>query len=134
MKRMHPDALDLAIVLTAIVFASIWTDFVSATDIRDPAQVRLFRKANPCPITNSTKGACHGWVVDHMLPLCAGGKDRPSNMRWQPVKESYVKDAEERKLCAYIKHEPHALTDTQLCWLTVTHELTMLQRVMCGGK
>ncbi len=27
-----------------------------------------------------------GFVVDHILPLCAGGADAVSNMQWQPVK------------------------------------------------
>jgi hypothetical protein len=70
---------------------------------RDPAQVRSFRKVNPCPSTGKTSGACPGFVVDHLWPLCAGGEDSPKNMAWQPVDESYEKDKSERDLCRRLK-------------------------------
>jgi len=41
-----------------------------------------------------------GYVVDHIVPLCAGGADAPSNMQWQTVEEAKVKDRQERALCA----------------------------------
>jgi hypothetical protein len=75
----------------------------TSAEARDPAQVRAFRKANPCPATGSTTGACPGWVVDHMVPLCAGGPDDPANMAWQERSQSLVKDAHERRLCARIR-------------------------------
>ena len=49
---------------------------------RDRAQVRAFRAEHPCPATGRTRGACPGYHVDHVVPLCAGGPDRPSNMQW----------------------------------------------------
>lgn len=49
---------------------------------RDRAQVRAFRAENPCPATGRTRGACPGYHVDHITPLCAGGADRPWNMQW----------------------------------------------------
>lgn len=70
---------------------------------RDPAQVRAFRKENACPATKQKTGPCPGWVVDHMIPLCAGGPDTPDNMMWQRQKESYRKDKHERALCARMK-------------------------------
>jgi hypothetical protein len=70
---------------------------------RDPAQVRAFRHTHPCPATGKTTGACPGWVVDHQLPLCAGGRDAPQNMAWQEYRASLVKDAEERRLCARLR-------------------------------
>lgn len=66
---------------------------------RDPAQVRAFRADHPCPATGKTSGACPGWVVDHDYPLCAGGKDHPSNMRWQKYGDSLAKDRVEVDLC-----------------------------------
>lgn len=71
-----------------------------SAEARDPAQVRHFRKAHPCPATGEVRGACPGWVVDHIHPLCAGGPDHPSNMQWQSVQEAKVKDKQERKLCS----------------------------------
>ena len=49
---------------------------------RDRAQVRSFRAEHPCPATGRTRGACPGWHVDHVTPLCAGGPDSPDNMQW----------------------------------------------------
>lgn len=70
---------------------------------RDPAQVREFRRHHPCPSTGLTRGACRGFVVDHLIAICAGGPDAPSNMRWQEYHESLVKDAEERRYCRALK-------------------------------
>lgn len=41
-----------------------------------------FVRSVPCPATGITHGACPGWEVDHVVPLCAGGEDRPHNMQW----------------------------------------------------
>lgn len=49
---------------------------------RDAAQIRAFRAENPCPATGLRRGACPGWDVDHIVPLCAGGADHPSNLQW----------------------------------------------------
>ena len=52
-----------------------------------------------------TYGACPGWVVDHLVPLCAGGADAPGNMAWQRADEATRKDTIERQLCAFIRKE-----------------------------
>jgi len=41
-----------------------------------------------------------GYVVDHIVPLCAGGADAPSNMQWQTTGEAKVKDSQERATCS----------------------------------
>lgn len=46
-----------------------------------------------------------GYVVDHVVPLCAGGADAPSNMQWQTVEEGKVKDRQERATCAARRHD-----------------------------
>jgi hypothetical protein len=74
-----------------------------AAQARDRAQVRAFRKDNPCPATDKTSGACSGFVVDHIVPLCAGGRDHPSNMQWQSRADSLIKDNDERRLCAGLR-------------------------------
>ena len=74
-----------------------------SADARDRAQVREFRKDNPCPATGQVKGACPGYVVDHIIPLCAGGPDNPSNMQWQDKKQALEKDKTEWALCRWIR-------------------------------
>ncbi len=66
---------------------------------RDQKAIRAFRATHPCPATQTTTGACRGWVVDHINPLCAGGADAPSNMRWQPYMQSKEKDKIEIAFC-----------------------------------
>lgn len=51
-----------------------------------------FKKANPCPTTGSSSGACPGYVIDHVQPLKRGGPDRPSNMQWQTKEDAKAKD------------------------------------------
>ena len=74
-----------------------------SADARDRAQVREFRKENPCPLTHQTKGACPGYVVDHIIPLCAGGADHHSNMQWQDKRQALEKDRTEWALCRWIR-------------------------------
>jgi hypothetical protein len=59
---------------------------------RDPHQRAAFIKAHPCPSTGKTRGACPGYFVDHVTPLCAGGRDHSSNMQWETREEAKVKD------------------------------------------
>ena len=66
---------------------------------RSPTARAAFVKANPCPATSQSRGACPGYVVDHIKPLCAGGADHYTNMQWQIVADAKVKDAEERRMC-----------------------------------
>ncbi len=73
---------------------------------RNPATVRAFRKANPCPSTGNRSGPCPGFVVDHRIPLCAGGPDDVRNMAWQASADAKWKDGVERALCARLKKCP----------------------------
>ncbi len=36
-----------------------------------------------------------GYVIDHVVPLCRGGADAPSNMQWQTVAAAKAKDKTE---------------------------------------
>jgi hypothetical protein len=63
---------------------------------RSTAAHNAFRKSHPCPATGNTVGACHGYVVDHVIALACGGRDDPSNMQWQTVADAKQKDKWER--------------------------------------
>lgn len=62
---------------------------------RDRAAVRAFKHHQPCPYTK-----VEGCIVDHIVPLCAGGADRAANMQWQTRSAAKAKDRDERRLCA----------------------------------
>ena len=66
---------------------------------RDRAQVRAFRAENPCPATGLRRGACPGYHVDHITPLCAGGPDRPENMQWITKEDHRFKTLVDVKEC-----------------------------------
>ena len=92
--------------LSAALWAAILLALVTAlspdalaTTHRDPHQRAAFMHRHPCRATGKTRGACLACVVDHVVPLCAGGLDHPSNMQWQTRAEAKVKDRQERKMC-----------------------------------
>jgi hypothetical protein len=51
-----------------------------------------FRRNHPCPSTGKTRGACPGYVIDHVQALKHGGADAPSNMQWQTKAAAKAKD------------------------------------------
>ena len=61
---------------------------------------RIFRAHHPCPATGRHRGACPGYIIDHVTPLCAGGDDSAQNMQWQTIEEGKAKDRLERRQCA----------------------------------
>ena len=69
----------------------------SQADARSRQARAEFVRSHPCP-TGQHKG-CAGYVVDHVVPLCAGGADEQRNMQWQTVADGKVKDRAERALC-----------------------------------
>jgi hypothetical protein len=58
---------------------------------RSRAEVRAFRADHACPSTMRHRGACPGFHVDHIVPLCAGGADKPENMQWISVEDHRFK-------------------------------------------
>jgi len=70
---------------------------------RDPAVRAAFVRAHPCPATERTSGACPGWVVDHRLPLCAGGADAPENLQWITAAQAREKDRRDQQHCAALR-------------------------------
>lgn len=72
---------------------------------RDRGQVRAFRAVHPCPATGLTKGACPGFHVDHIKPLCAGGADHPSNFQWITREDHRFKTFVDVRLCRKAKRQ-----------------------------
>lgn len=70
-----------------------------AKQVRSQAATYQFKKHHPCPATGRSKGACPGWVIDHIIPLACGGADDPRNMQWQTKAAAKAKDKWERKGC-----------------------------------
>lgn len=58
-----------------------------------------FQRLHPCPSTSKPRGACPGYVRDHIVPLACGGVDHADNMQWQTLAESKAKNRIERKAC-----------------------------------
>jgi hypothetical protein len=83
----------------AVAVAAVFVALPATAAERRSAERAAFVRENPCPSTGERKGRCPGWVVDHVVPLCAGGADAPANMQWQTLQESRRKDVEERRLC-----------------------------------
>lgn len=59
-----------------------------------------FKRQHHCPVTDSPKGRCPGYIIDHVKPLACGGADAPENMQWQTVEDAKAKDKWERKGCS----------------------------------
>lgn len=63
--------------------------------VRSEPRKHLFWRESGYP-----NGGRAGYVVDHIVPLCAGGCDVPSNMAWMLAEEGQEKDIWERQYCA----------------------------------
>ncbi len=59
---------------------------------RSTAAKNAFKREHPCPLTGRPRGACPGYVIDHVVALKRGGPDTPANMQWQTVKDAKAKD------------------------------------------
>jgi hypothetical protein len=94
MSRSRGDRLS-ALLLRLAIFASAAT----AAEPRSAAVIAPFKRANPCPLTRLVKGACPGWQVDHVLPICAGSADSVANLQWLTVAEHKTKPRSDVSAC-----------------------------------
>ena len=98
-RGLNTPRASYALLALAILPELLATDAIG----RDPKHRAAFRHSHPCPATGKRAGACPGYVVDHIRPLCAGGEDHPRNMQWQTVAEAKVKDRAEAEECRAIR-------------------------------
>jgi hypothetical protein len=90
---------------TAIIISVALAVFVAlpaATSAKQPRSAsvkREFQLTHPCPATGGTRGACPGYIKDHVIPLACGGPDVPSNIQWQTKADAKAKDRWETKGC-----------------------------------
>lgn len=75
---------------------------VAASDAID-AQPRVRSLIRQFLIVTGYPNGRPGHVVDHQIPICAGGPDSLTNLQWQERQASYRKDVFERALCADMK-------------------------------
>lgn len=76
-------------------------------EARSAAERTAFHRSNPCPSTGKLHGKCPGYVVDHIVPLCAGGADHQINMQWQELAASKAKDKLEWRQCRAHRERRH---------------------------
>lgn len=86
----------ITIALLCLLIVPITAD---ARTQRSQAAKSQFKAMQPCPSTGRSKGACPGYVIDHITPLACGGADAPYNMQWQTVYAAKAKDKWERRGC-----------------------------------
>jgi hypothetical protein len=85
--------------LAILFFSAFLISFTAEASHRSHSVTAAFKRAHPCPATGERRGVCPGYIIDHVIPLCAGGPDTTANLQWQTVAEAKAKDREERRLC-----------------------------------
>lgn len=91
-------------VLVLVLAALLTPTAADSITRRSMAAKLAFARGTVCPSTSLHRISCPGYVIDHITPLCLGGPDKASNMQWQEYKESLIKDARERRMCAAAKN------------------------------
>ena len=108
MVRPYSGAMNFRLFLPLLA-ALLLVAPAEAKQPRSTAAKHAFQRSVPCPATGAARGRCPGYVIDHVVPLCAGGIDRPSNMQWQTVADSRRKDKGEFAECRVLRKQRGAL-------------------------
>jgi len=85
------------IILAALLILS--SAAIAEPAPRSAAVKAEFQRQNPCPANGQRRGACPGYVKDHIIALACGGPDTAENLQWQTIEEGKAKDKWERKKC-----------------------------------
>jgi hypothetical protein len=82
LHQVHVAALVLALVVIGIDHDA------DAKQARSRSAKAAFQRLYHCPSTDKPRGACPGYIIDHVIPLFAGGADDPLDMQWQTIAEA----------------------------------------------
>lgn len=88
----------MKIIILLILSLGFFVQPAEAT-VRSEKAKATFKYLNPCPVNGHQRGACPGYVIDHIKALACGGLDVPGNMQWQTVQDGKAKDKVERQGC-----------------------------------
>lgn len=103
--------MKITALLISLLMVSCNFAYAECTSVRDKQgkikrssyQVKKFKKANPCPVTNLSTGRCPGYEVDHIVPLACCGADTPANTpantQWLTIKQHDIKTITDNKEC-----------------------------------
>lgn len=94
--------MNAALLCLAVAIGILSTPAEAKTP-RSAAEVSAFKRHNPCPATGRQRGACPGFEVDHITPLCAGGPDTRTNMQWLSVEDHRFKTRVDVRECRRIR-------------------------------
>jgi len=87
-----------AVIVWLLLVAAVTFDVtLLAQDARKRSTVLRFERLTGYPHGRP------GFVVDHIIPLCGGGRDAVWNMQWQTVADAKVKDVVEKQECALLR-------------------------------
>lgn len=95
LERVRPHG-----AIAALAIAAALSGFAAP---RSAAERAAFVRENPCPATGQRRGACPGWQVDHITPLCAGGNDTRQNMQWLSIGEHRRKTTQDLRTCRRLR-------------------------------
>lgn len=93
-----PSSCGVRPFLATAFFRALPLDSDAAINRNSSAKAE-FKRIHPCPATGQRDGPCSGYVIDHIMPLFAGGSDSPGSMQWQTVEQASSKDELERDQC-----------------------------------
>ena len=51
------------------------------------------------PALGERHGKCPGYIIDHVIPLCAGDADTPASMQLRSRAAAKLKDVDEAQQC-----------------------------------
>lgn len=89
----------MRVILCLAIGLALMAPLADAGQHRSRSARAEFVRLNHCPSTGKARGACPGWIVDHVKALDCGGADHYSNMQWQTVVDAKAKDKWERVGC-----------------------------------